>query len=127
LSHEDSSGVRTVRLAGTHVAFDNASCSSTLCNGDIRSLDVRTGKLRRAYMRTGTGYAIDIEVTTTGAIAWTRSATTYGPREPEIRKLDAGGEAVVDRGADIDLSSLAVAGSRLYWTRADAPRSARLE
>lgn len=62
-------------------------------------------------------------MTASGAVAWIRSVDGI----PEVRKLDSGGENVMDTGTDIDPESLAVSGTTLYWTKAGGPRSAVLE
>lgn len=125
---DDGGGVRLIGLARAHVAFDTASCGSSSCVGDMRTLDMRSGKLRRAPMHGDESFAKDLVVTDTGAVAWTRGTLAMGSDyEPRIYKLDAGGEGIVDSGPAVDLDSLATDGARLYWTSGDAPRSVALQ
>lgn len=119
-------GVELVRIARAHVAWDRTFCGSTVCVGDVRTLDMRTGKLRVADARGDEGSALDLDVTNTGAIAWTRGSLT-GKDEKRIYKLDAAGEGVLDSGSSVDLHSLATDGRRVYWMSGGAPRSAPLE
>jgi hypothetical protein len=124
----EEGGARLFRIAGTRVAFDDLSCGggSAGCIGAVRVVEVRSGARRAAANASGTGIARDLELTRTGAIAWTRAPASGQPDAGELRKLDADGEAVLDAGPDLDKESLAVSGSTLYWTRGGMPRSAQL-
>ena len=124
----EGGGARLFRIAGTRVAFDDLDCSggSAGCIGAVRVVDVKSGARRAAGNATGTGIARDLELTRTGAVAWTRAPASGQPDPGEVRKLDADGEVVLDAGPDLDKESLAVSGSTLYWTRGGAPRSAQL-
>ena len=62
-------------------------------------------------------------LTTTGAAAATWR--TAGP-DVVVVKVDAAGQAVLDRSPGIDPDSLALVGNRIYWTRDGLPQTAVL-
>jgi hypothetical protein len=123
---ELGAGVRMVRVARAHVAWDAASCGSGSCVGDMFTLDMRSGKLRRGATQGDEGLARDVELTNSGAIAWTRSSAGED-YEPRVYKLDAAGQGVLDSGPGVDRESLGTDGGRVYWTSGDAPRSTLLQ
>jgi hypothetical protein len=73
----------------------------------------------------GIGATAAIVVKSDGAVAWiveTRQEEgTY-----EVHAVDKAGSRLLASGADIDPSSLALAGSTLYWTQGGKPMSASL-
>jgi hypothetical protein len=86
-------------------------------------MDLKTGRVRRSadLGDSGNGRFGGLVLKRNGSIAWIWSRG----RGPELSKLDAGGEAVLD-GGPVDEGSLALAGSRLYWTRQGVPATALL-
>lgn len=122
---EIGAGVYGFRLAGRFLAYDHLDCLRESCDGEVRVLDLGTGKTRKsAPTQPGGGLATDLELTSTGAVAWIRAVTGPGT---ELKAMDRAGERVLDSGSEIDRASLAVSGSTLYWTRAGAPKSAALD
>jgi hypothetical protein len=111
-------------LSGRFVAVDEIECEPVGCSGGIAVTDVKTGRVRRsASVAGGTGgNAQRIVLKRNGSVAWTRPFNgTF-----EVVRLDGDGEAVVDRGAGVDVQSLALASGTLYWMNAGVPRSATL-
>jgi hypothetical protein len=53
---------------------------------------------------------------------WTRTNNAV----LEVRKLDKDGEKVLDSGADVDPTSLALSGLRVYWLKGGTPMTALL-
>jgi hypothetical protein len=110
-------------LSGRFVAVDNVVCEPDACRGPMTVHDLRTGAVRNSRRVDGAGGVSQSWVLKrNGAIAWTRVLDgTF-----EVVKLDRDGEAVIDQGDDVDVQSLALAGSTLYWTKAGVPRTAQL-
>jgi hypothetical protein len=111
-------------LSGRFVAVDSVACDPAGCEGGVDVTDTKTGRTRHgAPVDGGTGgNAQRMVLKTNGSVAWTRPFNG----ELQVVKLDADGEAVIDRGDSIDVESLALAGSTLYWTNAGVPHSATL-
>jgi hypothetical protein len=97
--------------------------------------DLRTGKVLHEVPTgtpkvpkpglVGAGATTVIVVKPDGAVAWIME-TEFMPNEYEIHALDKAGSRMLASGADIAPSSLALAGSTLYWTQAGKPFSASL-
>lgn len=119
-SRGDESGPQ-VWLRGAVVAINRYSCppDPTLgdCVGGARTLDLRT---RRTLRRANTGTFVS------ALVLGPRGAFAYVSSAGAVAKSDAGGEGVLDAAPGIEPDSLAIAGSRVYWTRAGAPQSALL-
>jgi hypothetical protein len=100
-------------LRGTVVAMNRYSCppDPTLgdCVGGASTLDLRT---RRTLRRANTGTFVSALVLGPGG------AFAYVSSGGVVSKSDAGGEGVLDATPGIDSDSLAIAGARVYWTRA---------
>lgn len=111
-------------LSGRFVAVDETECEPAGCSGSIAITDLKSGRVRRSASVEGGagGNAQRMVVKPNGSVAWTRPFNG----ELEVVKLDAGGETVVDRGDGVDVESLALAGSILYWTNGGVPRSTTL-
>jgi hypothetical protein len=61
-----------------------------------------------------------------GSIAWLRDRFDPSGVRYEVHKRDSTGTALLEDGRDVEHGSLALAGSRVYWTRGGAPRTAEL-
>ncbi len=72
----------------------------------------------------GIGPTTAIEVRGDGAVAWI--VETGYPTEYQVHAVDRTGSRVLASGADIGPSSLALAGSMLYWMQGGQPFSALL-
>ena len=110
-------------IAGRYVAyvyFDGPTREDK-SQTQVRVIDLKTGRIRRSSDRGPGGGFGGLVVNRTGATAWiwARGSGT------EVRKIDADGEGIVDTGP-ADGGSLALAGSRLYWTRDGSPMTALL-
>lgn len=66
----------------------------------------------------GTGFAAAIVVKADGAVAWITEYPAHGGTEYEVHALDSTSQRLLATGTNIDPSSLALAGSTLYWTQA---------
>lgn len=106
-----------VRLAGPYVGYVRFGYDHTLTTSRIAVRDLRTGRVVR---RTGplTSRVTDLELSATGAAAWIADG--------EVWRSGAPGPVRLDAGPDIDPTSLAVAGSTVYWTRGGGSYSASL-
>jgi hypothetical protein len=124
----ESGAFRDVRLAGRFVAvvFDatDVSCKAA-CPPDYEATvtsvvvsDVRSRRDRTTRTHAQTG---SLRLSTAGVAAWLAPV----PGGFELHAYDGSGEPVLDSGA-IDPASVALAGLRLSWANAGAPRSAEL-
>jgi len=66
-----------------------------------------------------TSRVTDLELSATGRVGWIADG--------EVWKADLSGPVRLDAGPDVDPTSLAVADSTVYWTRAGKSYSALLE
>ena len=122
---EDGTGEYIFRLSGRYVATDALTCVRGLDGtASLEVRDLQSGRVVRAAQVDDDANVIrDLVLTTKGDVAWIRSNGTVR----HVLKLDAPGPPVVlDAGNDIALSSLARAGTTLYWTPADGPRTGQL-
>jgi len=127
-------GIEGETLAGPIVAYEE---SIDLTGGHDKNVivvrDLRTGrvihKVPTAETRfpgdVGNGGATQLVVKSDGAIAWIVK-TANEPTTTEVHAVDKTGSRLLASGGDIDPSSLALAGSTLYWTEAGKPMSAVL-
>jgi hypothetical protein len=73
----------------------------------------------------GIGHTTSIAVKSDGSVAW-----IVNPNEAsghyQVHAADTAGSRMLASGADIDPTSLALAGSTLYWTQGGRPQSALL-
>lgn len=136
-------GVDDETLAGNIVAYEEVE---SFTEGHTKRIivvrDLRTGRVMHeaptAEAQTpgdvGKGSARSLVVKSDGAVAWiveTVSGPTVGGIGPptiyEVRAVDKTGSRLLASGGDIDPSSLALAGSTLYWTQGGQPFSAQLQ
>lgn len=129
---ENTEGPDKPTVAGRYVASDFFLCDRAVgCSGRVGVDDMRRRKYR--ISPTGAGRVGSLVVTGRGAAAWIRDGegngrTTASP--PPVRSVQAllpDGTHRLDEGPDIDVASLALAGSRLYWLKGGVPRSVTLE
>ena len=115
------------RLAGRFVGYAADDCPAG-CASAVLVVDLRTGRrVRRAAptdLEPTAGGVTDLELARTGSVAWI--ARSLPNPEPQVRKLDAEGPALLDAGPGVDPASLALSGSTLYWAKAGMPFSAPL-
>jgi hypothetical protein len=131
----DSSAVTLPRLAGRYAGYALENCHRTpRSSAEVVVKNLRNGRtLHRVDGFTGTPagtpplYSVtDLELKRNGSIAWIVLSTQAG-RRVEVRKSDADGDnRVLDAGGEIELDSLALSASRIYWTKAGRPLSAQL-
>jgi len=142
-------GIGRETLAGTMVAYEETSVSSEGNEGGSSSYlvvvrDLRTGRvLHRLPTGTplhaspgyvGVGAVAAIVVKSNGSVAWIaddyeRSSGADTPSETryfDVEAVDPSGSRLLAAGPNIDLSSLALAGSTLYWTQGGKPASTAL-
>ena len=137
-------GVELETLAGTMVAYEQSAEQESLLGepGEhewwVVVRDLRNGRLVRRVptgatrkpQDVGIGPVVGMVVKSDGAVAWIAriaEALVRGkPWEYEVHAVDKTGSRLLESGADIDPSSLALAGSTLYWTQGGRPMSAVL-
>ncbi len=127
-------GVRREVLAGPLVAYEEGSGGEAANTYLVVVRNLRTGRVIRK-LPTGTpvtprpswigiGPTTAIVAKNDGAVAWI--VETGFPTEYQVHAIDKSGSRVLASGSDVDPSSLALAGSTLYWTQGSQPFSAPL-
>jgi hypothetical protein len=108
-------GISNEALSGRFVAYQYLDCREDCSRSEVRVLDLKTGAKRKSPKAgTGSGGITGLVVKRNGSAAWIREVgRSYG----EVHTFTASGESVLDSGAGIEPFSLALAGSRLYWTK----------
>jgi hypothetical protein len=87
---------------------------------------ISTGTSARSEAaQVGVGPATAIALKNDGAIAWI--VETGYPTEYQVRTLEGSEGRLLASGTNIDPSSLALAGSTLYWMQGGKPTSASLK
>jgi hypothetical protein len=76
----------------------------------------------QTFASVGLGSTTATVVKTDGAVAW----IALGEEGPEVRALDTTGSRMLAHSWGIGQSSLALAGSTVYWTQDGTPMSAAL-
>lgn len=113
-------GVYGFVVAGSFVAFEDAFCDRTDCDGSIKSFNVATRQmLHRARIPIDGRRFFVLLVNRRGSVAWTRGTTVW--------KCDAPKCVLLDRSRLLDVNSLTRHGNRLHWAHTDGTAySARL-
>jgi hypothetical protein len=88
------------------------------CAGNVASFDVRR-RVRKYREEVPGGTISDLVLKSNGSFAYIANDT--------VRKADSAGIGQLDPGPAIETGSLARAGSTVYWTKAGAPFSAKLQ
>jgi hypothetical protein len=127
-------------LAGPIVAYEHYSFAEGLGGSrqGVAVEDLRTGATLRdeptgkakspggePELEFGIGHTATIVVKTNGSVAWILETSAQEDRY-QVHAADTTGSRLVASGPDIDPSSLALAGSTLYWTQGGKPSSATL-
>jgi hypothetical protein len=140
--------VDRVTLRGRYVAYVESFCNLDASDDYVVVKDLRTGRNKyRAISATGRSdgepstLVSDLVLSPTGSVAWiadwqAQSGGTPDPNDDrQVRKLEPGapeGGTLLDSGLTIEARSLAIGSrtsagySRIYWTKADAAASAKL-
>lgn len=130
------SGVLDATLAGTAVAYAKTTFYEARGSRKVVFVrDLRTGRVLHEIL-TGTpvkpepptegiGTVVALVVKSDGSVAWI-VGTDPEDGTYQVHALDATGSRVLATGANIDPSSLALAGSTLFWTQGGKPASAVL-
>jgi hypothetical protein len=128
-------GVRREVLDGPLVAYEEGSGGEVANTYLVVVRNLRTGRVIRK-LPTGTpitprpfwvgiGPTTTIVVKSDGAVAWIVD-TGFPDGEYQVHAVDQSGSRVLASNPDIDPTSLALAGSTLYWTQGSQPFSAPL-
>jgi hypothetical protein len=124
-------GVDREVVAGAMVAYEWSKPTTPVSQWFVIVRDLRTGRtVHREPTGAGKGESDGVGATTAlvvksnGSVAWIVNAEGEGG--PEVHVVDTTGSRLVARGTDIDPTSLALAGSRLYWAQGGKPFSAPL-
>lgn len=138
LGRADGEGIvtKTVTVTGPRVAYAQRSCGDTGCQQSVLVRDLKTNKQVSAALSSPNDVdqeVTDIVLTRTGTVAWIAEERNDGgaatARVVSSRKPGAFvGIPVVPTatGLDIVAGSLALAGTRLYWTQGAVARTALL-
>jgi hypothetical protein len=122
---------RDFRLAGRFVGFIAEFCPTPGGSGaSLGLVDLRGGRVRLVSGLFAFGGGVtDFVLKANGSAAWIERPEVGAPASTPhlVMKRDADGRAQLASGSDIDSSSLALAGSTVYWTQGGAPRAAILD
>ncbi len=128
-------GVDLFTLRGTVVAYEESEPPSPQVIEAVRyhvvARDLRNGRILRKALtgaRAGIGPATAIVTTSSGSLAWIveveeENENTGAPAVYEVRAADKSGVRVLASGSGIAPTSLALAGSTVYWTQGGKPAS----
>jgi hypothetical protein len=129
----DSCFVERVSLAGRFVAFVDSSIQRYQDDHHQRIIvvDLRSGRRYPSHEATSLPpdqlLVTDLVLRPTGRIAWIGPGERAGGSGYAVWTQGSNNAAVaVDAAPGIEPGSLALAGSRLYWIRAQQPQSQRL-
>lgn len=115
----DEYGIQNPVLAGRRVAFSGFTCVTERgCSSTVRVVDVRTNRTV-ALDPESRRNVFDLVLTSRGVAAFIEAA---GGRM-RVAAVGAQGRTVLDEAERIELGSLAVRGSRVFWMRAGMPQS----
>ena len=129
---------RHLRIAGPYAGYAVMSRTEETCGlvAEARVKDLRTGRTERQApgVQAARERITDLELKSNSSVAWIANTCEAGaPGRDEVNALDADGRRRLDTGVnsrtdptDIGAGSLALSGSTLYWTKGNAPVSARL-
>jgi hypothetical protein len=121
-------------LAGTNVVITGDSYSTVGWGPEqtenlwVKSL--RTGKVLRYWSSTERLGITTAVVKPDGAVAWIAASGvngSTGAHEERVYASDRSGLRTLASGSNIDIGSLALAGSTIYWTQGGRPYSAPLD
>jgi hypothetical protein len=118
----NSGGVELEALAGPTVAYWEAGSP-----GDMEVRSLINGRVLHQISAPGTeniGPVSGIVVKSDGAVAWISEPLAGGPCE--VHAVDKNGSRLLASSTEVDPSSLALAGSTLYWTQGGKPMSSPL-
>jgi hypothetical protein len=118
-------GVDNETLRGSIVAYEESLIHTEgSSRWTVIVRDLRTGRVLHRVASEG-GFVEEFVLKTDGAVAWIVD-TSYKPNEYAVVAADRTGTRMLATGAGIAPSSLALAGSTLYWTQDSRPVSAPL-
>ena len=130
-------GIDREVLAGPIVAYEQqATPCDPGCSWLVVVRDLRTGRTLRKEptgvntrfvgFREGIGPTSAIVIKTDGSVAWIANAQEVEGGGYQVHASDRAGSRLLASGTDIEPSSLALAGSTLYWMQNGKPQSATL-
>jgi hypothetical protein len=134
-SPSGAGGVETEVLAGSVVAYEEASNQSCCQHWWVVVRDLNNGHVLHRIptgtrvtprpLSVGIGQAVDIVVKRNGSVAWIVE-TNAEEGEYQVHAVDSSGSRTLASSPEVDSTSLALAGSTLYWTQGGRPLSATL-
>lgn len=105
-------GVYGFALAGRFVAYEDAFCDNTACDGSIKVLNIGSRQMvHRARIPPGEGEERVIVVNGRGSVAWTRATTVWKCDAPKCVRLD--------QSQALDSRSLKLRSHTLHWRHVD--------
>lgn len=114
-----------LEVAAPYIAFHDLTCFKADCDAAyVHVVDLRTGAIRGDFAGNIGGLA----VTKAGSAAWL-DWICGNQDSPCVRELDPTANfksVILDSGREIDGTSFAFGGRRVYWTKAGVPKSATL-
>lgn len=113
------------QLAGRYAALVEVDCEAGGCVYRPKTFDLRLRRIVRYYENPETSIAavFSMRLAKNGSIAVLKRNFGLGYC---VCVVEADGTRTLDSGPDIDPSSLALAGDRVYWMRGSVPQSATI-
>lgn len=95
----------------------------------MSTVDLRSKRRVRSSGQKSYAHPRQVALATGGSIAYLSEEYQEFDSDPPmftVAKVEADGETTLDSGTDIDPTSLALAGHRVYWTRGGVAHSAAI-
>ncbi len=128
-----------VTMRGTYAAFNGGGGSSSDSSSSLGVMDLKTGKERGLAVAVGpgsydTGRVTSLVLKANGSIAWiSQTSGVANPSTPqliptltEVYADDSSGRRMIASSTAISPTSLALAGSAIYWLQGGVAESATL-
>lgn len=127
-------GVEKVTLSGSVVGYEEFVIRTEVSSRwTVIVRNLRTGRVvhnvpsgpSNSSDEVGEGFVTSLVLKSDGAVAWI-VAGGLARDGNQVHIVDASGSRIVASGTDVEQSSLALAGSTLYWTQGGKPETAVL-
>jgi hypothetical protein len=113
----------TPRLVGRFAAVDQGRYTGRkIVSRRVRVVDLSSGRLVHSYSEKGEVGVTDMELKSSGSVAWISHILGRGFTVHKIERR----HELLYQGSLVP-GSLALSGSSLYWLTPDGPRTARLD
>lgn len=109
-------------VTGAYVAYAHGPCEAGRCAARMGVVNVKTAR-RAATVFERSNQVAGLAVAPSGTAVWIVGQTCCPATPPEVAGITVRGKELLFDKGDIDVSSLALTGQRLYWMRAGAQQT----